>query len=60
MGVVVEAGFRGELLTKVTCLMAMDYLLNSAEMDPLSSDQLRFSRVVTVSQFLNASIVPRN
>ena len=59
MGGVVEAGFRGELLTKLTCLMAMDYLLNSKEMDPLPPDQLRFSRVVRVSQFLNALITPR-
>ena len=59
MGGVVEAGFHGELLTKVTCLMAMDYLLNSTEMDALPSDQLRFSRVVKVSQFLNALITPR-
>ena len=59
MGGVVEAGFRGELLTKLTCLMAMDHLLNSKEMDPLPLDQLRFSRVVRVSQFLNALITPR-
>jgi hypothetical protein len=59
MGGVVEAGFRGELLTKLTCLMAMDYLLNSEEMDPLPLDQLRFARAVRVSQFLNALITPR-
>ena len=59
MGGVVDAGFRGELLTKVTCLMAMDHLLNSPEMDCLPSDQLRFSRAVKVSQFLNALVTPR-
>jgi len=59
MGGVVEAGFRGELLTKLTCLMAMDHLLNSPEMESFHSDQLRFSRAVKVSEFLNALITPR-
>ena len=59
IGGVVDAGFRGELLTKLTCLMAMDHLLNSSEMGRLPPDQLRFSRTVRVSQFLNALITPR-
>ena len=37
----------------------MDYLLNSKEMEPLPPDQLRFSRAVSVSQFLNGLITPR-
>ena len=59
MGGVVEAEFRGELLTKITCLMAMDCLLNSPEMESLPSDQLCFSRAVKVLGFLNALVTSR-
>src|SRR5207249_1709773 len=51
---IVEAGYRGELLTKIICLMAMDDALNSI---PTQSHQWKFSRPVSVSAFLNHLIV---
>jgi hypothetical protein len=60
VGGVVDAGYRGDLPTKLTCLMAMDHLLNSSEMGRSLPDQLRFSRTARVLQFLNALITPRS
>ena len=54
-GGVVEAGFKGELLTKIVCLMAMDNVLGQAV---FPEDQWQFSRPVTVSEFLNHLIIP--
>ena len=53
---IVEAGYRGELLTKIMCLMAMDNALNSISTP--SRHQWKFSRPVSVSAFLNHLIVP--
>src|SRR6202022_1574692 len=54
-GGVVEAGFKGELLTKIVCLMAMDNVLGQAV---IPEGQWQFSRPVTVSEFLNHLIIP--
>jgi hypothetical protein len=54
-GGIVEAGFKGELITKIVCLMAMDKALSQA---PISGNQWRYSRPVPVSDFLNHLIVP--
>ena len=54
-GGIVEAGFRGELITKIICLMAMDRALSSI---PRTKNRWRFARPVLVSQFLNHLIVP--
>ena len=52
---IVDGGFRGELLTKILCLMAMDQA-QPKTFDVLSS--WRFSRPVKVSHFLEALIPP--
>jgi hypothetical protein len=54
-GQIVEAGFRGELLTKIVCLMAMDKALSGLA---VPENQWRFSRPITVSKFLDHLIVP--
>jgi hypothetical protein len=54
-GGIVCAGFKGELVTKIVCLMAMDKALSSID---TPEDQWTFSRPVLVSQFLNHLIVP--
>jgi hypothetical protein len=54
-GGIVEAGFRGELLTKIVCLIAMDKALATI---PTPSSQWSFARPITTSQFLNSLIVP--
>lgn len=52
---VVDAGFRGELLTKLTCLMAMDTIQMTT---PLEEGYLRFARAVRAKDFLDALISP--
>jgi hypothetical protein len=52
---IVEAGFKGELMTKIVCLMAMDKALGRKA---VRSDRWRFSQPITVSEFLNHLIVP--
>lgn len=54
-GGIVCAGFRGELITKIVCLMAMDDALSSIPKPP---NQWTFSRPILVSEFLNHLIVP--
>src|SRR6202011_951751 len=54
-GGIVDAGFKGELMTKIVCLMAMDKALGQAD---VPEGQWRFSQPVTVSEFLNHLIVP--
>jgi hypothetical protein len=54
-GGIVEGGYRGELLTKIVCLMAMDRAL--ATITP-PAGQWSFARPITVSQFLNNLIAP--
>ena len=54
-GGIVEAGFRGELLTKIVCLMAMDKALSQI---PVPEDRWQFSRPITVSDFLDHLVVP--
>jgi hypothetical protein len=54
-GGIVEAGFRGELITKIVCLMAMDNALSHIH---VPRDRWRFSRPITVSHFLNNLVVP--
>ena len=53
---IVEGGFRGELLTKIVCLMAIDQA-QPKTFDVQSS--WRFSRPVKVSDFLEALIPPK-
>jgi hypothetical protein len=55
-GGIVEAGFRGELLTKIVCLMAMDKALS--QNDPVPEDRWTFSQPISVSKFLDQLIVP--
>src|ERR1700737_2156994 len=55
-GGIVEAGYRGELLTKIVCLMAMDKALSRK--DSLPKNQWRFTQPIPVSVFLNHLIVP--
>ena len=54
-GGIVCAGFKGELMTKIVCLMAMDETLSSIR---TPANRWTFSRPVLVSQFLNHVIVP--
>ena len=54
-GGIVEAGFRGELITKIICLMAMDRALSSIA---TTENRWRFARPVPVSRFLDHLIVP--
>ena len=54
-GGIVEAGFRGELITKILCLMAMDKALSQI---PVPENRWQFSRPILVSDFLNHLIVP--
>jgi hypothetical protein len=56
-GGIVEAGFRGELATKIVCLIAMDAALQSTT---LSGERYewQFSRPIPVSRFLDNLIVP--
>ena len=54
-GGIVEGGYRGELLTKIVCLMAMDTALTTITPP---AGQWPFARPITVSQFLNSLIVP--
>ena len=49
-GGIVEAGFRGELLTKLVCLLAMDRVLCRKQ---ITRHQWMFSRPIAVSEFLN-------
>lgn len=55
-GGIVEAGFRGELLTKLVCLMAMDRALGKKQ---VKRNQWMFSRPITVSEFLNNLIASK-
>ena len=55
-GGIVEAGVRGELLTKIVCLMAMDKALSQRDLFP--TNQWQFTRPIPVSVFLNHLIVP--
>jgi hypothetical protein len=50
---VVDAGFRGELLTKIVCLMAMDEVHIMTKSIFAAEFFFRFSRPVPVSDFLN-------
>jgi hypothetical protein len=52
-GGVVDAGFRGELLTKIMCLMAMDTALRNAP----SPGRWQFSRPIKVATFLDHLII---
>jgi len=54
-GGIVEAGFKGELITKIVCLMAMDKALSQI---PVPENRWQFSRPIPVSDFLNHLIVP--
>ena len=54
-GGIVEAGFRGELITKIVCLMAMDEALKSI---PIPENRWQYSQPTTVSHFLDHLIVP--
>ena len=54
-GGIVEAGFRGELITKIVCLMAMDKALSRI---PVPENRWQFSRPIPVSDFLDHLIVP--
>ena len=54
-GGIVEAGFRGELITKIICLMAMDEALKSI---PIRENRWQYSQPTTVSHFLDHLIVP--
>jgi len=54
-GGIVDAGFRGELITKIVCLMAMDRALSQI---PLPPNRWLFSRPIPVSDFLDHLIVP--
>ena len=54
-GGIVEAGFRGELITKIVCLMAMDRTLSSIT---ARGNRWPFARPVLVSEFLDHLIVP--
>ena len=54
-GGIVETGFRGELITKIVCLMAMDEALRSIS---ISENRWQFSQPILVSHFLNHLIVP--
>ena len=55
-GGIVEVGFRGELLTKIVCLMAMDKALS--QIRPVPENRWQFSRPILVSKFLDQLIVP--
>jgi hypothetical protein len=55
-GGIVEVGFRGELLTKIVCLMAIDKALS--QNDPLLTNQWQFTRPIPVSVFLDHLVVP--
>jgi hypothetical protein len=54
-GGIVGAGFKGELITKIVCLMAMDKALSQI---PVPENQRQYSRPISVSDFLNHLIVP--
>jgi hypothetical protein len=54
-GGIVEAGFKGELITKIVCLMAMDRALSQIQ---VAKNRWRFSRPIPVSDFLNHLVVP--
>jgi hypothetical protein len=51
---IVDAGFRGELLTKIVCLMAVDKANGLKVYDPFT--QWEYSRPLPVSEFLNQLI----
>ena len=51
---IVDAGFRGELLTKIICLIANDTYQHSIPHDP--STQWQYTRPIRVSDFLNSLI----
>jgi len=51
---IVDAGFRGELLTKLLCLIASDTYLLSIPYDPFT--QWHYTRPIRVSDFLNSLI----
>jgi len=53
-GGIVEVGFKGELITKIICLTAMDKALNQI---PVPRNQWHDSRSIPVSDFLNHLIV---
>jgi hypothetical protein len=54
-GGIVEAGFKGELITKIVCLMAMDKALSQI---PVPENRWQYSRPIPVSDFLNHLIAP--
>ena len=54
-GGIVEAGFRGELITKIVCLMPMDKALSQI---PVPENRWQYSQPIPVSNFLNHLIVP--
>ena len=54
-GGIVDAGFKGELITKIVCLMAMDEALSSM---PPQENRWKFSQPIPVSHFLDHLIVP--
>jgi len=54
-GGIVEAGFKGELITKIVSLMAMDRALSRI---PVAEDRWPHSRPIPVSDFLNQLVVP--
>jgi hypothetical protein len=54
-GGIVEAGFKGELITKIVCLMAMD---KASSQIPVPENRWQYSRHIPVSDFLNYLIVP--
>jgi hypothetical protein len=54
-GGIVDTGFKGELITKIICLMAMDNALYEID---VPANQWKYSRPIPVSDFLNHLIVP--
>src|SRR5204862_2126098 len=46
---IVDAGFRGELLTKIVCLMAVDEVNNLTRTEPQANQLFPYSRPIRVS-----------